>query len=247
MIKMYCPICGQQDVLVLHHDHFEDVCHAILVHLRNGQEWDEWKYHPLVLEPYPPWATFIRTYICDACNHFDAEVKMLNRTLPRWVSFSPEEIFYLKQDSNRFDVIWAQKNELYRQRLRRLTSHGVSKEVITEVWCNKDWGKSRPFLNKRTMLSAYADTPAAFKELCDKPGNERQLAVLIRQFGWDSGITNSFIFWYHKLHGDPGCKNNQFGVGPSAFAEWWNGLAHGNAMLAEMALEARMRRSGNKS
>jgi hypothetical protein len=199
--------------------------------LRGDQDYDEWKYHPLAL--YHDWATFVRTMICVECNHYDVEVKQREQILPLWTSFSPEEIYELKRDHSTICAIWPERRELYRARLRVLTSHGVSRELITEVWNNKDWGKSRVFLNRRTMLAAYDEAPDALKKLCQTPGNEKQLASLIRLLNWDSGITNSFIFWYHKQHGDPGCKKNQFGLGSSTFARWWNILVHEGEEAAE--------------
>lgn len=90
------------------------------------------------------------------------------------------------------------------------------------------------------MLTLLAAAPSDFRSLCEEIGNDRILAERIGTFRWPPSAINSFVYWYHKKHGDSSCRNNEFGVGESAFVRWFKGVASGQAGSADADLNRRI-------
>jgi hypothetical protein len=87
------------------------------------------------------------------------------------------------------------------------------------------------------MLALVKVAPQEFQSLLLTPGNDIALAALIRGYGWDHGDHNSFVFWYHAQHDDPGLRNNQFGIEQTNFRDWFNELCGGSAAEAQRMLD----------
>jgi hypothetical protein len=244
-----CQVCNSEVRLVWHHDHFGDRCVDLL-----------YKHHPYrtysmgasdwrtVSEDYYREAVFFYTFpateVCHPCNMICPEVKKVRREIPRWVSFSPDEMVKIRADRAlaSFADLWAAKKEVYRPRLRKLQELGVTREEILKMWNDRSpQSHSSTEENRNRMLTLLKKAPILIQELCEAPGNERELAAYMHRADWDRGHANSFIYWYHKKHGDPSCRNNQFGIGPLGFVGWFVMLVEGRGEEAERELQRRLR------
>jgi hypothetical protein len=181
--------------------------------------------------------------ICGRCNGIDAAIKQRAPILPRWVSFAPPELVRLRDGDGREALaeIWPARKELYRPHLRRLINEfGISREAIAAAWRDRSRQSSdNAARNRKAMLELLAAAPAEMRELCEAPGNEVALAEWIRKLEWPwyGGGAFNFIHWCHKQHGDPQCRNNQFGIAEGRFVKWFEALVAGDDGNAEQILE----------
>jgi hypothetical protein len=113
--------------------------------------------------------------------------------------------------------------------------HGVDKETIQKYWCEKNhYIRKDTAFYRDAMLGDLAKAPKELRDLCETPGNEIQIARIIRQLNWHDSAINSFIFWYHKKHNDPGCKRNNLNIGLINFSKvWWPKLIKEGEEVAE--------------
>lgn len=235
-----CPVCHLlTKQVVSHHDHFGDVCVSLLRRIYADPL-------PRCLGEGERWETFERLDICLVCNQICAEVKGRNRTLPEFVSFSPDEMELLRTEervtlfhggeswvtrSDRLPGIWAHKKEQYRVHFRALLGMGVTRSDIQEAWV-----KRLPYVNQarlnRQYLSALMKGQPELEALCEQRGQYWAIAEHLRRLGWGHRAANTLIFWYQSKHGDPGCRKNFIGCGPSIFARWFCTLACGDVLEA---------------
>jgi hypothetical protein len=229
-----CPVCERTaGNLVEHHDHFGDLCQRLLYQATGRLEW---------YFEQNPWATFPKVFICRKCNAIDVWAKRSVPKLPLWVSFSPVELCSLVDRDDAAITrlcteIWPFQREQYKRKLRQLIELGVIKEMIAREWYDRSQQSySGAGENRRVMLEYLAAAPTEVKELCQQPGNEKILAewIIIRRLQWPwYPPALHFIFWYHKKHGDPSCRNNQFGITEGRFLAWWRELVAGNPAGAQ--------------
>ncbi len=246
-----CPVCTAKTFLVRHRDHFGDNCIDILtkhfqdIHAQRGGDARSFyssASYTLIQQQHDSFYTFPDTYICQPCNMICAGVKKVITSIPRWVSFSPDEMILLRADPKllQFSALWATKKETYRLRLRALIKSGVEQAVIERMWRDRSRQSYSNTEQLRTaMLRRLADA-VGIENLSDVPGNERSIAKIMRREGWTSREANSFIYWYHKKHGDPSCRHNQFGIGEMGFVEWFRELVVGDTDKAEAEMSRRL-------
>lgn len=224
-----CPVCHKETRLVRHHDHFQDFC-LKLAPLRSLSEIREDR------NSRDFWATFLEVYICHECNGICPDIKEKNSFLPKCVSFSPEEMILLLRDKKQLSNIWKRKKELYRPRFQRLLALGIAKKIITEAWQDRSIPPNTTRITRERMLVLLEQMPQEFQQLCTISGNDIQLATHLKKAQWENWACNSFCFWYHAKHGDPGCRNNQFGIGCSLFRNWFCALCLGENVRAQSEL-----------
>lgn len=187
------------------------------------------------------WATFPDTEICQPCNAIDADVKKQRREqrqpLPRWTSFSPEEMGLLRTplgepaNLTRLPEIWEEKRKAYGARFRNLRTLGVAEEAIKAVWRDRTSRRdpNTAEARRRAMLRQFDKAPPDFRALTRSgPGKDLELARRIGELGWDARAVQSFVYWYHRLHGDPNCRNNHLRIGEGNFVRWFQLIAEGD-------------------
>ncbi len=259
-----CAACLKaSEYLFNHHDHFSDFCFALRPsNLRYSKEGDDVSHL---------WETFPRAQICSSCNAICPEVKRNTSTLlPKFVSFSPDEMRRLlsgglSQQRDRpggrsfpfvpwsaapelralINTIRAVKKEAYRPYIKKLVDLGVTRDAISLAWNDRkvtvDTAQVARSKSRQEMFAAIKQLPQTFHELCERPGNNVQLAEFFHRFGLSDHAT-SFLYWYHVKHGDSYLKKNHLGVGPMAFCDWFRNRCLGKVAEADRAIAERLRR-----
>lgn len=259
-----CAACRKQvEYLFRHHDHFSDFCFTLRPNnLKYSNEGNDVSHL---------WETFPSAEVCSSCNAICPEVKRnTSMLLPKFVSFSPDEMRCLlsgglSQQRDRpggrsfpfvpwsestelralINTIWAAKREAYRPYIKKLVDLGVTRDAISLAWNDRkvtvDTAQVARSKSRQEMLAAIKQLPQAFHELCERPGNDEQLAQIFCSFNISDHAT-SFLYWYHVRHGDSYLKKNHLGVGPMAFCDWFRTLCLGKVTEANHAIAERLRR-----
>lgn len=215
-----CPVCGCHPAhakqLVVHHDHFPD---ALWPLAKKPELW------PLLEQM----ATFQPTRLCGACNSLDSIAKAELPKLPKWFSLSPDDMRRVrmanaKPDLDHVKAIWDEKRSgIIAEHCRRLWTHGVPKEDIRAVlaaYRTAGAERSEKRANLAQKVSAIATTNPTFRRLFHKPGNDLALVAILVKEQWETRQVKSFVYYYHRRHGDTAMEQRPQELGPVQFIEW---------------------------
>lgn len=236
-----CPVCMKTALLVLHHDHFSDLCQRIIETMDIERRSELFKTRAAM-------TTFDPVLICHNCNMIDVEIKKEHSYLPRWVSFSTDEMKEIRQGAS-IAELWKRKKDAYRPTLRLFLAFGVSQEQIRTLWLSRNPSMTGRNVRRQQMLEKWYKLPFEVRSLFKSLGNEKQLAFHMRDAGWTWQDASSFIYWYHAANGDPYLRKTSvaglynFGryghkcLGQFRFRDWFCSLVERGHPYVHMGLQ----------
>lgn len=220
-----CPVCNRNRSPVVHHDHFADAVSSAVA-------------HPLVdLDDAP---TFRDTLICSVCNSLDAVAKVELPRLPAWFSLAPDEMRRVRVDDGRVDVeavaeIWERKRTtVFVEKLEYLFMRGAGREALRSAlrsYVPPGRERSRKMESLADDVSRLAQRDPEFGRQVLAPGNDLALVSTLVSAGWSDGRIGSFVYAYHRKHGNPGLRSRPEEFGKQQYLRWL--LLHGKDQIDE--------------